>query len=213
MGQIRRQRMAELETAFAEEYVRNGGNKTAAYLKIHPQARRITAHTAGGKYYMREGVKRRIAELQARAVPPALGSTPMMPADAREVIEGYLHVIRAKITDVCSWNAHGVIALKESAKLPADVAFAIHEITFHPVHGTMRVRMYDKLTALRALGEARGVFNATIEGIEPGAVRLALQMCLNYIHDPEEQDAFICEVGALLAQYDHDFVAGTAAAD
>lgn len=58
--------LTKKETAFAEEYVRNGGNATQAYLFAY-ECSYSTAHKEGWRVLKRDGVKEYITQLQKEA--------------------------------------------------------------------------------------------------------------------------------------------------
>lgn len=62
----------------------------------------------------------------------------------------------ADIRDVIEWDEHGNVKIKPSAELTPEQARAIGQVELDG-HGRLRVRMTDKLGALRALSDALGL--------------------------------------------------------
>lgn len=144
--------------AFVDAYCSNGGKAHAAALAAGyaPGGARV----AGFRLLTNEAVK---AEIVARRAE----TQKLASITALEVVEELANIGRARITDIATWNGHGLV-FEASRDLEPEVVAAIKEIReirriqrskdgseYETVE--MRITMHDKLSALAQLARMMGL--------------------------------------------------------
>jgi phage terminase small subunit len=75
---------------------------------------------------------------------------------AEKILQEVAAIAHSNMRDVASWGANGVL-IKESSSLSSQASSAIAEVYDAPKRGK-GVKLYDKLSALKLLGEYVGIF-------------------------------------------------------
>ena len=124
--------LTKKEKAFCEEFVRNNGNATKAYMFAYPDSCYDTAKGAGYRVLKREGVKEYIAELQKEAFAAACINAERVALKLAEIAfadkddEAYGATSQLKALDLLQKQL-GVQSQKVEANVITDIQINIDE--------------------------------------------------------------------------------------
>lgn len=153
--------------AFGTEYLRNGGNISAAVRKTFPNEHRTSgAVTQIGILLMRTPemvrIKGNVEEMAGRALAHA---AERFGATADRAAEELTRIAFAQVRDVADWSTTAdpadkartrqVLTFRDSADISPDVHRAITEVTSR-ADGTVTIKLGDKQAALMNLARLRG---------------------------------------------------------
>lgn len=163
---------AERDELFARAYVANKRNATAAALEVMPSWSYDTARTEGSKLLAKPHVRRRVRELLSKAF-EKLEIT--AERTLREIARVAYH---ADMEQFAEWDETGV-RLFPSDMLPEGFGSLVAEVseTVTQHGGTKRIKLFDKVSALRDLAKIQGLMEEGDDTVEERArqIRDALE--------------------------------------
>lgn len=152
-------RLTDLQEKFCRALM-NTTNHTEAYIAAGGEA--AEAGKGAGQMFARPSVQRRLRELrEQRAV--------RLDLKADRVLSELLDISEAKITDVMEWDGDS-LRVKPSSEIPEHIAKAIKRLKIRRTVRTDQatgdeietidydLEMYDRLAALKAMGDHLGLF-------------------------------------------------------
>lgn len=145
-----------MQWLFVNEYAVDFNGKAAAIRAGYAES---TAHVQASKLLQKETVQRALATvLQDR--------TERVKITQDMVLQEYGRIAFSSIGDICSWEDSGLVTVKSSDEIPDHALAAISEISRVPTETGMaiKVRMHDKLTALKDVAKHLGMFQQQKKG-------------------------------------------------
>lgn len=150
----RKTKITVKQTQFAEHYVANGGNATAAYIaagySVHSQG---AAGVEGHKLLKNPNIRALVDKLQEDISTETL-------TEVKEILRENRAIAFSNILDVIeiSEKTHE-ISIKDLSKIPEETAKAIQEITTQTTKtgSLLKVKMHDKMRALEMLAKINGL--------------------------------------------------------
>lgn len=155
--------LTENQKRFCEEYIKDC-NATRAYAAVYKNAKgEDSARTAASRLLTNENVQRYIEKLQRK-------HSKKLNIEARDILSELKHIGLSRIDNVLDFDDSGV-SIKSSKKLPKEVLSSIQSVTVLETENSLKkeVKLYDKISALKQLGESLGLFkdfDTLIRGIE-----------------------------------------------
>src|ERR1035437_9941542 len=156
------------QAGFVQEYLRNGGNASAAYRLIYkPKSSPSVIGVSASKLSRSKRVAAAIRDAKGlgRTVPVGSEVANRYAVDQAAIASALARLSFANITDVCSLETErgedgkpGVqrLRVRDFSLLDHNSTFAIAEVEQH-ADGRVRVKMYDKRQALVNLAQVMGL--------------------------------------------------------
>lgn len=147
---------------FCEEYVKDN-NGTRSYLAVYSTKNADTAGASAAKTLQIPAVKEYLKKLQAK-------HTKKLRIEAEDILRELKHVGMARIDNVLDFDDSGV-TIKNSKQLSKETLASVQSVSFTETDKSLKkeVKLYDKISALKQLGESLGLFkdfDTLVRGVE-----------------------------------------------
>lgn len=156
-------KLSPVHREFCMAYVENLGNGTRAYMSAFPKVKETSARTEASKLLVKPNIRDAIQHLYSLLWAKR--------TDDLEKSKTYnlIHCIGdSDIADVIDLE-HGTLAVKSLSEIPAKAVKAIQSIEFtekttaHGMDRNIKVRMHDKLSALKLRAQLQGMIEEKVE--------------------------------------------------
>lgn len=165
---------------FVKQYLTNGGNKTQAFLKVTPKAKRENQSAAAlesksRKMFRSAGVQYLLSLANGKKSTEISKAMEKYAITETRIAEELAKIAFSDPTQVMSWGPDGV-KVKSSSELAEGVSGTISEVSGNEKTG-IKIKQHDKLNALLSLGRAIGMFNKDDQN--GGGNKVAVQFVIN----------------------------------
>lgn len=167
----RKKDMTKEERAFVREYLKNGKNATQAYIdaKLGGEANMTTTRAnyrpRAAQYLKHAHVKRAIDKAESQAMGKVREAMAKYAITKERIAEELAKIAFSDTRDVMTWGPDGV-QIKPSSEISDEAAAAVSEVSetkSEKTGRTVKLKNYDKVSALVNLGKSLGMFAEKVD--------------------------------------------------